>query len=81
MDCFDFVIEDFDCDEGIFDIRIHYKVEYGEEYQLSIDMIEKWNEGPGWWLEWTEDAWNDQRQWFMEKIEEEYRKILGGRDE
>lgn len=73
----DFTIDDFDCDEGIFDIQIHFTVDDSEEeYQIEIQTVDQWNKVPQWWLEWPEDAWNEHRQFFMEKAEEEYKRFL-----
>jgi hypothetical protein len=75
MDKFDFIIEDFDTDEGIRDIRVNCSIDYSEEeYQITIDTVDEWREYPEWWLEWSESEWVKHNAWLLEKAEEEYKR-------
>lgn len=77
MDRHDFTINGFDCDEGVFNVRVNYSADYSDdEYEITIDSIDQWQESTKWWLEWTENEWVKYNAWFLEKAEEDFKKFL-----
>ena len=77
MDKFDFVIDEFENDDGqIFTIRVNCTVDTLDDYQIRIDSVDEWREYPRWWLEFPEDEWFKHNAWLLEKAEEAYKKHL-----
>lgn len=78
MNKFDFIIKDYENDEGqIFEVRVNCRVDHSEEeYQITIDSVDEWREYPQWWMELSESEWIKNNAWLLEKAEEEYKKEL-----
>lgn len=77
MDKFDFVIDEFENDEGqIFKIRVNCSVDTFNDFEITIDSVDEWREYPQWWLEYSENEWFKRNAWLLEKAEEEYKKHL-----
>ena len=77
MDKFDFVIDEFENDDGqIFKIRVNCTVDTYNDFEINIDSVDEWIEYPRWWLEYSEDEWFKHNAWLLEKAEAEYKKIL-----